>query len=358
MKRWNISEAVLGCAFRRVARLLLVCSALLCGTAPAAWAGGSVWIADSDNFQIAEILPKQLKHSGQPAEVVNESAALSSAIRAFPTGICFDKKKNLWVADFNEQLLEFTSAQLKGLNASSNSPTPAVTITSPSFNDINGCTFDSDGNLWLVDQDAPGLDEISKTQLKAGGSITPAKIISDSAEFLFPTFLAFDKSGNLWVTNTAGSPFGAGPTHLLAFSPSQVASGGTQTAAVKISSAILDVPGELTFDNHGNLWVPNYGNNTVVMFAKKDLATSGSPAPAIMLSSAAFNGPYGMAFQNGNSGPLWIMNDNDGTLNEFMPSQIKSGGSPTPKVSLSNASATFAAQITFGPVDGKAGDTN
>ena len=79
---------------------------------------------------------------------------------------------------------------------------------------------------------------------------------------------------------------------------------------------------------------------------------------AATLNSAAFNGPYGMAFQNGDSGPLWIMNDHDGTLIEFVPSQIKSSGSPTPKVSLSNASATFATQITFGPVDGKAGDTN
>lgn len=354
MKRSDMSAVASECAFRRVARLLLVYSALVCGSAPAAWAGGSVWIADSNNFQIAEILPNQLKHSGQPAEVINESAAITGDV----TGLCFDKKKNLWVTDFSEQLLEFTPAQLKGLNASSNSPTPAVTITSTSFSDINGCTFDSEGNLWLVDQDRPGLDEISTAQLKAGGSITPAKTISDSAEFLFPTFLAFDKAGNLWVTNTHGGPFGTGPTHLLAFSPSQVASGGTQTAAVKISSAILDVPGELTFDNHGNLWVPNFGNNTVVMFAEKDLGTSGSPSPAVTLSSAAFNGPYGMAFQNGDSGPLWIMNDNDGTLIEFVPSRIKSSGSPTPKVSLSNASATFATQITFGPVDGKAGDTN
>ena len=75
------------------------------------------------------------------------------------------------------------------------------------------------------------------------------------------------------------------------------------------------------------------------------------------LSSAAFNGPWGLAFQNGNSGPLWILNNNDGTLNEFVPSQIMSSGSPTPKVSLSNTSS-HAYQITFGPVDGKAGDSN
>ncbi len=352
MKHSNMPEAASGYAFRRAARLVLVCSALVCGTAAAAWAaGGSVWIAATGNFQIAEILPNQLKHSGQPAEAVNESAAITGE----PLGICFDKKKNLWVTDFSEQVLEFTSAQLKRLKASSNSPAPAVTITSTSFNDINGCNFDSAGNLRLVDQDSPSVDEISKTQLKAGGSITPAKIISDSAEFDFPTFLAFDKSGNLWVTNEHGSPMGTGSSSLLAFSPSQQASGGTQTAAVKISSGSLNAPGELAFDNHGNLWVTNFGGETVVMFAKKDLGTSGSPTPAVTLSSAAFNGPWGLAFQNGESGPLWILNNNDGMLNEFVPSQIMSSGSPTPKVSLSNTSS-HAYQITFGPVEGKAGD--
>src|SRR5260370_24149983 len=101
MKRSNMPEAASGYAFRRAARLLLVCSALVCATAPAAWAGGSVWIADTGNFQIAEILPNQLKHSGQPAEAVNESAAITSS----PLGVCFDKKKNLWVTDFSEQVL-------------------------------------------------------------------------------------------------------------------------------------------------------------------------------------------------------------------------------------------------------------
>jgi sugar lactone lactonase YvrE len=346
MKRSIMWAAVSGCAFRRAAGVLLVSSALVCGTAPAAKAGGSVWIADSSNLQVAEILPNKLKHSGQPAEAVNESAAITDD----PWGVCFDKKKNLWVTDDSEQVLEFTSAQLKKLNANSNSPSPAVTISSSSFSNIIGCNFDSAGNLWLVDEGNQSVDEISTTQLQAGGPINPPHRIITDSEFDYPDFLAFDKSGNLWVSDENGSS-------LLAFSPSQQASGGTQTAFVKISGGSLDEPGELAFDNHGNLWVTNYGDNTVVMFAKKDLGASGSPASAVTLSGAAFVGPWGLAFQNGNSGPLWILNYNDGTLNEFLPSQIMSSGSPTPKVSLSNTSSS-AYQITSGPVDGKAGDTN
>ena len=347
MKRSNMLVAVSGCAFRRAAGVLLVCSALVCESAPNALAGGSVWIADSSDLQVAEILPNKLKHSGQPTEAVNESAAITDD----PWGVCFDKKKNLWITDDSEQVLEFTSRQLKKLKANSNSPSPAVTISSSSFSNIIGCNFDSAGNLWLVDEGNKSVDEISTTQLQAGGPINPPhRIITDSAEFDYPDFLAFDKSGNLWVSDENASS-------LLAFSPSQQASGGTQTAVVKISGGSLDDPGELAFDNHGNLWVTNYDGDTVVMFAKKDLGASGSPASAVTLSGAAFVGPWGLAFQNGNSGPLWILNYNDGTLNEFVPSQIMSSGSPTPKVSLSNTSSD-AYQITFGPVDGKAGDSN
>ena len=347
MKYSNLWEAVSGCGFRRGAGMLLFCLTLVCGTPHAARAGGSIWIADSNNFQIAEILPNQLKHSRQPAEVVNESAAISSD----PWGVCFDKSNNLWVTDNDEQVLEFTSRQLKKLKANSNSPTPAVTISSSSFSNIIGCNFDSAGNLWLVDEGNKSLEEISTTQLQAGGPINPPhRIITDATEFNYPDFLAFDKSGNLWVSDENASS-------LLAFSPSQQASGGTQTAVVKISGGGLDDPGELAFDNHGNLWVTNYDGETVVMFANKDLGTSGTPAPAVTLSGAAFDGPWGLAFQNGDSGPLWILNYSNGTLNEFVPSQIMSSGSPKPKVSLSNTSVN-AYQMTFGAVDGKAGDTN
>ena len=279
-------------------------------------------------------------------------AVESSAISADPWGVCFDQSKNLWVTDDDEQVLEFTSGQLKALKANSNSPSPAVTISSSSFSKIIGCNFDSNGNLWLVDEGNKSVDQISKMQLKAGGSITPAVIISDSAEMVYPDFLAFDKSGNLWVSDENASA-------LLAFSPSQQTSGGAHTAVVKISdnSGSLNDPGELAFDNKGNVWVTNYGGGTVVMFAKKDLAASGDPTPAVTLTGAAFDGPWGLAFQNGNSGPLWILNYSDGTLNEFVPSQMMSSGSPVPKVSLSNTSSD-AYQITFGPVDGKAGDSN
>jgi hypothetical protein len=49
---------------------------------------------------------------------------------------------------------------------------------------------------------------------------------------------------------------------------------------------------------------------------------------------------------------LWVLNGFDGDLQEYAPSQIKSSGSPTPKVVLSGAAAESTYQITVGPALG------
>lgn len=327
---------------------MLACAVLALTLASTASAGSALWIADSQNFQIAEIPASQLRHNTTAKPVVNESAAISSE----PWGVCFDKGKNLWVSGDTEQLLKFTSAQLKKLGPSSNSPSPVVTISSSSFIDIVGCTFDSHGNLWVVDAENKSIDEVSAAQLSAGtATITPAVVITDSAEFSDPVFIAFDQSENLWVSDRVADK-------LFEFASGLLTGGGAKSASITISNngGSLLGNGELAFDSQGNLWVPNESGPTVVMFSKSDLAMSGSPAPAVTLSSAALNGPFSLAFQ-GSNGPLWVLDENDNKLFKFLPSQIKSSGAPTPKVTVQNA-ANEAWQITFGPEAGKPGDKN
>ena len=135
-------------------------------------------------------IAQQLKRSHAPTPVTISGVD--------PAGVCFDQSKNLWVTDNGTEILEFTAKSLKKLPAT---PTQAVTISSSSFEDIVGCAFDRNGNLWTADLDKDSLDEISTTQLQAGGSITPAIIITDTTEMssAAPGFVTFDPSGNLWT---------------------------------------------------------------------------------------------------------------------------------------------------------------
>lgn len=331
------SEPVGSGALRRALAALLICSALMCVAAQTARAASrALWVVDSDNDRIDEYLPSQLKSSHTPTPLI-------VPIGTPPYGACFDKSNNLWVTDYNEKILGFTASELKKLPTA---PSPKVTISSSSFQDIVGCTFDKHGNLWLADLENNSLDEISAKQLKTGGSITPAVIITDSTEMLAadPGFVTFDGAGNLW---TDGREY----DELFEFSASQLTSGGDKSAKVILmGGGSLSDPGQIGFDADGNLWVPSWDDGTVVMFPKKHLGTSNDDAPAITLSSSSLVGPWGLDFHSGN---LWVLDYDDGNAQEFLSGQIKSSGKPAPKVLLTGAAGADSWGITFGPAFGK-----
>ena len=109
----------------------------------------------------------------------------------------FDPLGDMWVANENTStIVEFTRAQLATPN-----PVPAVTISSATgaLTYPTGMAFDSWGNLWVVADNNPGrVYEYAKWQLARTGSPTPVASISDLPGT--PLGDAFDPWGDLWVT--------------------------------------------------------------------------------------------------------------------------------------------------------------
>jgi hypothetical protein len=320
--------------FLAMAIVLLV---LTGGTPSHAWcASANLWIVFFDGGGIESYRSGQLKKSGMPAPI-----HLSTFDDA--TGLAFDKSHNLWAVIDHAEVVRFTAAQLKNLKHDP-SPTPGLIITSTTtFEDIIGCNFDQQGNLWVVDGEKDSIDELSKAQLAAGsGDVTP-NITITSADLGSPNFVTFDEAGNAWVDSGFGG-------QLVEFSASQLTSGGSQSATVLLSDdgsgTSLDGTGEIAFDKNGNLWVPNYSSNTVVEYAKAQLTTSGNPAPTVKLNSAIFSEPWGTAFDS--KGDLVVMNFNDGTIAKFLTKQLKVSGAPIPEISVTG-SENDNYQIIFGP---------
>jgi sugar lactone lactonase YvrE len=319
-------------SLRSIAAIALL--AIACGTSSQAWckSGESLWVADTGNNRIVELVPNDLKHSGSPTPVAIDS--LNSA-----QGLAFDKSKNLWLEAFDNFVLEFTAAQLKDLGTDPN-PTAADEFGSGA-DAARGCIFDHKGNLWIIDaQDA--VDEFTQAQLTVGGSKSPTIRVSSDASLDGPEFGVFDKSDNLWLSSEDNS-------EVEEFTASQLGSSGDKTPAVILSAngGSLDSPEQLAFDHKGNLWVANAGNATVVMFAKKQLKASGMPVPAVTLSSSAFDEPTGLAFDG--SGNLWVSNLIGGQISKFTSKQLRKSGSPTPKIAITGV-LTESHQMTFGPV--------
>jgi sugar lactone lactonase YvrE len=316
-----------------VALLILICCMPL-----HAWCGNeNLWVSFESGGGIVSYTSGQLKKSGMPTPV--QLSTFGEVL-----GLAFDKSHNLWADVRHFQVVRFTPEQLKNLK-NDPSPTPGVVITSTSsLNNILGCNFDQKGDLWMVDVSADTLNEISKAQLAAGsGDITPAIVITLSG-LIDPNVVTFDKAGNAWVDDPVNA-------QIAEFSASQLKSSGTKTPAVLLtddgSGTSLSSPGEIAFDKKGNLWVANLSSNTVVEYAKGQLASSGNPTPKVKLSSAIFDLPFGAAFDS--KGDLVVANIFDtGTIVKFTAKQLNTSGAPIPKVVVT-PTQTNSYQITFGP---------
>src|ERR1700730_14215595 len=141
-----------------------------------------------------------------------------------PTAVAFDSKGDLWVVDnSNNRVLEYTTPFSTGEAAS------------------------------LV---------IGQTSLTGSGDSSP------SGALFGPIGLAFDSGGNLWVVDSGNnrvlefkSPFSNGESASLVIGqPTFGGYIGTTT------SGGLNAPSYLAFDPSGNLWVTDQGNNRVLEF--------------------------------------------------------------------------------------------
>ena len=240
-----------------------------------------------------------------------------------PNSLAFDLAGNLWVANnANNTVVEFTPAQL----GASGSPTPAAILsaTGGSLDEPSGLAFGPSGNLWVANNGNNTVVEFTPAQLAASGSPAPAVTLS-SPHLNFPDGLVFDRLGDLWVANSEDSTVDE-------FTAAQLAASSSAAPAVILGPSAdngLDVPGGVAFDPAGNLWVANNANNTVVEFTAAQLGGSGSPTPAAILSATggSLDEPSGLAF--GPAGDLWVANFGNDTVVEFTPGQLAAAGAPT-----------------------------
>ena len=167
----------------------------------------------------------------------------------------------------------------------------------------------------------------------ATGNATPTATISDNGGSLnTPSDAAFDAAGDLWVANGDG-------TSLSEFTPSQLAATGSPAPAVVISG--LTKPTGLAFDSSEDIWVTTA--NGIEEFTPGQLVTSGSPTAVVTLSGAADNS-FGLTFDT--TGDLWVANDTNAVL-EYTQAQILTSGSPTPAVTVTPPDLLYPALPMF-----------
>jgi hypothetical protein len=228
-----------------------------------------------------------------------------------PDSLTFDSSGDLWVLDADGTVVEYSTAEL-----AKPSPTPTVTISPPSLNSAAGLAFDPSGDLWVTNLKSNAV-EFTKSQLGKSGSPSPWVTINDDDL----CSVVFDRSGDLWSSLT---------DTVFDFTKAQLAKSGDPAPRVTISSDGLSAACRPTFDSSGDMWAANYGGppSTVVEFTKAQLAKSGSSAPWVTISSGRLESPGGIAFDSLDG--LWVPNAGTNALFEYTAAQLAKSGSPMP----------------------------
>ena len=267
-----------------------------------------------------------------------------------PEAIAFDPKGDMWVADSgNNRVLEYAppfsndqSATLViGQTRFNSSAKPFPGTTASNLSSPAAVTFDSHGDLWVVDQGnsrileyTPPFSNGQAASLVIGepdftsyyGSNVTASSLGG------PAGLAFDLHGDLWVADTAHSrvleyiaPLSSGQSAALVIGQSNFTS---SVPGYYPTASSLESPAAVAFDSHGDLWIvdgagrvleyaPPFSNgqSASVVIGQPDFTSY--PKLPFATTSSSTNAPTGATFDS--NGNLWVADFGSSRVIELSP---------------------------------------
>ncbi len=289
---------------------------------------------------------------GFAASLLGSSATQSPSVSAGTIGmrdITFDQDGNLWGIGGTTVDPTLARYPASGLGTSG-SKTRDRSINITSFSCLPGASrlaFDASGNLWVSVPCANKVVRVGAAQLGASGSVTPAVEITGLNG---PEGLAFDSAGNLWIANADAKrvvKFNASRLNASTSGPDLTIQSQTPGPVINTLDANL-----LAFDASGNLWVMAFGANVIYRLTSSDQSGSGTKTltPAIQVSIPVSALLEGMAFDEG--GGLWITYS-AGKFARLSPTQLttsSTSGSPTtPERIITRSSIGSAGALALYP---------
>ena len=207
----------------------------------------------------------------------------------FPIAVAFDTSGVAWVVDYGNShltLLSGSGSPLSGANGYT-----AANLVFPS-----AIATDSKCNAYVANQ--------------SGNTIT--RVIADGSSFTDfvvgqgPTSVAVDSADNVWSANYYANSVGL------------VSSAGTVLSGSGYTGGAMNAPRSVAVDGNGNAWV---ASEHAVALAEFAAASSKSPGQLLSSSSgwgadAKLLEPYSLAIDA--AGNIWVSNYGSNTLTEFI----------------------------------------
>ena len=282
-------------------------------------ASGTVYISDVNNERIRKISGTGVITTIVGGGIGDSGAALMGGLNQ-PRGVVRDSAGNTYIADQSNHRVRkvaangvITTVAGTGTSGYSGDSGPAG---SAMLNQPYGVALDSTGNLYIADAanhrvrkvDANGnITTVAGTGTSGysgdGGSAT-------SAQINFPTGVAFDTAGNLYIADSSAA------------SVRKVAVNGTITtiAGYNIAgysgdgglatSALLNSPQGVAVDSAGNVYIADASNNRI----RKITAATGIITTVAGNGNSTFSGDGGLATSAQINNPAGVYLDAAGNL--------------------------------------------
>jgi sugar lactone lactonase YvrE len=281
---------------------------------------GDLYVTDGNNRIIRKISGGQVSgFAGSDFGIVNGKGI--SAQFKFPTSICMDGAGNIYTTDARDPRVRKISPQANvtiyaGSESSGFADGPADIAQ---FRGENMITADAAGNVYLTDAQNNRIRKISingmVSTIAGSGTAGFRDAKGSLAEFNFPTGIALDSKGNLFVSD--GSNF-----RIRKISPG----GDVVTIAGKAkqgttdgdtSIALFDFPADIAVDGHDNLFVVD-GSRIRKISPQGNVSTIAGSVDGFQDgdgASAKFFTPYGLGIDA--EGNIYVADTNNNRIRKI-----------------------------------------
>jgi hypothetical protein len=320
----------------------------------------NVFVADSSNNTIRKITPDGVVTTLAGTAGSSGSADGVGAAARFcqPEGVAVDGTGNVFVADtYNHAIRKITPdgvvTTLAGTPGSSGSADG--TASAARFSYPSGVAVDGAGNVFVADSSNNTIREITPegvviTLAGTAGSSGSADGVRDAARFWHQSGLAVDETGNVFVADSGNST-------IRKITPDGLVTTLAGTAFLygsadgTGSAARFNNPWGVAVDGAGNVFVADWGNDTIrkitpdgVVSTLAGLAgTSGSLDG--MGAAASFNGPRGVAVDG--AGNVFVADSGNNTIRKITPAGMVATFAGTAGLSGSTDGTGAAASFNF-----------
>ena len=303
-----------------------VSAALLNLPRSVAVSGNTIYVADSGNNLIRQVtvsasgstvstLAGQINTTGT-SDGVGTLAAFNT-----PTGVALDGAGNLYVADSGNNTIRKISFSGTTATVSTLAGLAGVRGVTDGIGSIalfygpTGVATDPAGDVYVADAGNHAIRKVTPagvvtTVAGLGGVSGVADGSGSAARFFDPIGLIVDASGNIFVADSGNDAIRVirpdGYVSTVAGTPGHSGQGDGTTA-----SAQFNFPTAVATDTAGNIYVADYGNNTLRVIANGFVSTLAGTPGVSGSTGNFFYRPAGVTLSNGQ---LYVADSGNGTI--------------------------------------------